>query len=70
MLRPLLIVGAVGVGGYVIWQILWAFVLPLLAGLLGFLWTVVKVALVIVLVYWVYRMFVKSNSTEKQEVET
>jgi membrane protein implicated in regulation of membrane protease activity len=70
MLRPLLIVGAVGVGGYVIWQILWAFVLPMLAGLLGFLWMVVKVGLLVLAAYWVYRMFLKGTSNTKEEVET
>lgn len=38
MLRPVLIVGAVGVGGYVAWQVFMAFILPLIGAVLGFLW--------------------------------
>ena len=39
MLRPIMIVGAVGVGGYLAWQVIWAFLLPMLGALLGFLLT-------------------------------
>jgi hypothetical protein len=60
MLRPLLIVGAVGVGGYVIWQLVWAFILPMLAGILGLLWMAVKIGLLVLAAYFVYRMFVKA----------
>jgi hypothetical protein len=66
MLRPLLIVGAVGVGGYVIWQLVWSFILPLLAGLLGLVWMVVKIGLLVLAAYFAYRMFVKA-ATPKQE---
>jgi hypothetical protein len=68
MLRPLLIVGAVGVGGYVIWQLVWAFILPMLAGILGLLWMAVKIGLLVLAAYFVYRMFVKA-ATPKQEAE-
>jgi hypothetical protein len=64
----LLIVGAVGVGGYVIWQLVWGFILPILAGLLGFLWMAVKVGLLVLAAYFVYRMFVKA-ATPKPEAE-
>jgi hypothetical protein len=66
MLRPLLIVGAVGVGGYVIWQLVWSFILPLLAGLLGLVWMVVKIGLLVLAAYFAYRMFVKA-ATPKRE---
>lgn len=66
MLRPLLIVGAVGVGGYVIWQIVWAFVLPLLAGLLGLLWMALKIGLLVLAAYFAYRMFVKATRPKQE----
>jgi TRAP-type C4-dicarboxylate transport system permease small subunit len=69
MLRPLLIVGAVGVGGYIIWQLVWSFVLPMLAGLLGLLWMAVKIGLLVLAAYFVYRMFVKA-ATPKKEAES
>jgi hypothetical protein len=68
MLRPVLIIGAVGVGGYVAWQIFWAFILPLLGAVLGFLWLVLKIALLVGLAYWIYRMLMKSV-TKKPEPE-
>ena len=59
MLRPVLIVGAVGVGGYVVWQLFWTFILPLLGVVLGFVWMVVKIGLLVGLAYWIYRMLMK-----------
>jgi hypothetical protein len=61
-----MIVGAVGVGGYLAWQVIWAFVLPMLGALLGFIWMAVKIGLLIGLAFWVYRMFQKSLG-KKQE---
>jgi len=66
MLRPVLIIGAVGVGGYVIWQLLWAFILPLLGAVLGFLWMAVKIGLLVGLAYWIYRMLMKSVSKKAE----
>ena len=66
MLRPVLIVGAVGVGGYLAWQVIWAFLLPMLGAVLGFLWMAVKIGLLVVLGIWVYKMFQKSIA-KKQE---
>ena len=66
MLRPIMIVGAVGVGGYLAWQVIWAFILPMLGALLGFLWMAVKIGLLVALGIWVYRMFQKSIG-KKQE---
>ncbi|MBE0591916.1 MAG: hypothetical protein IH616_05900 [Gemmatimonadales bacterium] len=69
MLRPVLIVGAVGVGGYVAWQVFMAFILPLIGAVLGFLWMVLKIAALIGLAYWIYRMLMKSVTT-KPETES
>lgn len=66
MLRPIMIVGAVGVGGYLAWQILWAFILPMLGAVLGFLWMAVKIAALVALAYWAYRMFQKSLGKKEE----
>jgi uncharacterized membrane protein len=72
MLRPLLVVGAVGVGGYVVWQILTAFLFPLLGAFLGFLWMILKVVLLIALAYAIYRLIMKAarEASEKPHVES
>jgi hypothetical protein len=66
MLRPVLIVGAVGVGGYLAWQVIWAVVLPMLGALLGFVWVAVKIALLVGLAFLVYRMFKKSIANKQE----
>jgi membrane protein implicated in regulation of membrane protease activity len=71
MKRPLLVIGAAGVGGYVVWQVLSAFVFPLLAALLGVVWTVLKIGLFIALLYAIYRLVMKAarNASEKPHAE-
>lgn len=71
MKRPLLVIGAAAVGGYVVWQVLAAFVFPLLAALLGFVWTVLKIVLFVALLYAIYRLVMKAarEASEKPHVE-
>jgi len=63
-----LIIGAVGVGGYVVWQLFWTFILPLLGVVLGFVWMAVKIGLLVGLAYWIYRMLMK-GAAKKAEPE-
>ena len=51
MWKPILGVAAAGVGGYVIWQVVWTFLLPILGAVLGFLWVALKIGLVALLIY-------------------
>jgi len=67
MQKPLLVIAAVGVGGYVIWQVVWAFVLPLLGAFLGFLWMALKIGLIVLAIYWVYRLLVKNHNKKSAE---
>jgi len=71
MKRPLLVIGAAGVGGYVVWQVLSAFVFPLLATLLGFVWIALKIGLLIALLYAIYRLVMKAarDASEKPRAE-
>jgi membrane protein implicated in regulation of membrane protease activity len=71
MKRPLLVIGAAAVGGYVVWQVLAAFVFPLLAALLGFVWTVLKIVLFVALLYAIYRLVIKAarEASEKPHTE-
>lgn len=71
MKRPLLVIGAAAVGGYVVWQVLAAFVFPLLAALLGFVWTVLKIVLFVALLYAIYRLVMKAarEASEKPHAE-
>jgi len=67
MLRPVLAVAAVGVGGYALWKILWVLLLPLIGTLVGFMAFVVKAFFILALVLialWVF----KKVMTKAQEV--
>jgi hypothetical protein len=61
MWKPVLMVAAAGVGGYVIWQVVWTFLLPILGALLGFLWFAIKIGLVALAIWWVYRLITKNS---------
>lgn len=61
MWKPVLFVAAAGVGGYMIWQVVWAFLVPLLGAFLGFLWMALKIGLIVLAIYWVYRLIVKNG---------
>ncbi len=54
MLRSLLRLAALGVAGIVAWKLVWVMLLPML---FGFLALVVKVALIALLIFVLYRVF-------------
>ena len=54
-------VAAAGVGGYVIWQVVWTFLLPILGAFHGFLLVAIKIGLVALAIWWVYRLITKNN---------
>ena len=58
MLRPLVTLAAAGVVGIALWKILSILLLPLAGMLLGFLFTALKVVLLVALVmfaFWLFR---------------
>ncbi len=64
MLRSLLTLAAVGVAGFVVWNVVAALLFPLLV---GFLALVVKIALIALLVFALYRIMRRVN---RPRVET
>jgi uncharacterized membrane protein len=64
MLKPVLGVAAAGIFGVVIWKIL---LLPLMAGLLGVLFTLLKIALLAALVLFVVWLFRRKNGGEARD---
>jgi hypothetical protein len=64
MLKPVLGVAAAGILGVVIWKIL---LLPLAAGLLGVLFTILKFALLAALVIFVVWLFRRNSGGEAHE---
>ncbi len=68
--RPVLQLAAAGVIGIVIWKVLSILLLPLLGTFLGFLFMIVKVALVvglIVLAFWFLKRRGETGKTEPGE---
>lgn len=59
MLKPVLGVAALGLAGFLIYKALWVLVLPLVALAAGILITVLKVALIVLLVWVGYKIFKK-----------
>ncbi len=55
MIRPVLGLAALGVAGFLAWQLMWGFVLPLVAGIFAILLKLMFWGLVIVAVVWVFR---------------
>jgi hypothetical protein len=64
MLKPVFGVAAAGILGVVIWKIL---LLPLMAGLLGVLFTILKFALLAALVCFVVWLFRRNSGGEAHE---
>ena len=64
MLKPVLGVAAAGILGVVIWKIL---LLPLMAGLLGVLFTILKFALLAALVIFLVWLFRRNSGGEARE---
>jgi len=57
--RLFLGVAAAGALGLVVWKVLWVLLLPLFATVLGLVITVFKVALIVGLIYVLYRLYRK-----------
>ena len=55
MLRPVITLAALGAVGFVAWQVVWAFLLPLVVGVFALVIKVVFWAGVIALAIWVFR---------------
>jgi uncharacterized membrane protein len=64
MLKPVFGVAAAGILGVVIWKIL---LLPLMAGLLGVLFTILKFALLAALVIFLVWLFRRNSGGEARE---
>ncbi len=64
MLKPVFGVAAAGILGVVIWKIL---LLPLMAGLVGVLFTILKFALLAALVLFVVWLFRRNSGGEARE---
>ena len=64
MLRPVLGVAAAGIFGVILWKIL---LLPLVAGLLGVLFTILKVALLAGAVFFVMWLLRRNNGGEARD---
>lgn len=70
MLKPILTFAALGVAGVIAWNILWVVLFPLFGIALGFLFTLLKIALVIFLVYLAYKLFEKLTKPRGPEIVT
>lgn len=64
MLKPVLGVAAAGIFGVILWKIL---LLPLVAGLMGVLFTILKVALLAVAVFFVVWLLRRGNGGEARD---
>lgn len=64
MLKPVLGVAAAGIFGVILWKIL---LLPLVAGLMGVLFTILKVALLVGAVCFVVWLLRRSNGGEARD---
>jgi hypothetical protein len=54
MLKSLLTLAAVGVAGFVAWKLVWVMLLPMVFGLLA---VAIKIALIALLVYVLFKVF-------------
>lgn len=64
MLKPVFGVAAAGVLGVVLWKIL---LLPLMAGLMGVLFTILKFALLAALVFFIVWLLRRNNGGEARD---
>jgi predicted lipid-binding transport protein (Tim44 family) len=56
MLRPILTLAVVGLAGIALWKVLWVLLLPLVGALVGFLGLALKIALIVFLVWALFRL--------------
>ncbi|NIM52484.1 MAG: hypothetical protein GTN62_14230 [Gemmatimonadales bacterium] len=62
MVRPLLALAAVGTLGYIVWQLIWRLLLPVIGTLVGFLLVAIKILFFILLLlvaYWIFKRLTK-----------
>lgn len=64
MLKPVLGVAAAGIFGVILWKVL---LLPLVAGLMGVLFTILKVALLVGAVFVVVWLLRRNNGGEARD---
>lgn len=69
MVKPVLQLAAAGVIGVVVWKVLSFLLLPLLGTFLGFLFTIVKVALIVGLVFLAI-WFIRKRGDSSRPSET
>ena len=67
MLKPVLQVAAVGILGVTIWKLASFLLLPLLGTVLGFVFTILKIALVVSAILFVVWFLKRKGGTEKEE---
>lgn len=60
MLKPLLTLAALGAAGFVAWKLVWVMLLPMFFGLLAL---AVKVALIALLVFVLFKLFRRATAT-------
>jgi len=60
MLKPLLTLAALGVAGFVAWKVVWVMLLPMFFGLLAI---AIKVALIALLVFVLFKLFRRLTAT-------
>jgi hypothetical protein len=63
MLRPFLTLAALGVAGFVAWKLVWVMLLPMFVGLLAL---AIKVALIALLVFVLFKLFRRATATGPQ----
>ena len=63
MLRPVITLAAFGAVGFVAWQLIWTFLLPLVVGLLALVIKVVFWAGVVALAIWVFRRLSRASES-------
>lgn len=68
MLKPILTFAALGVAGIVAWNLAWVVLVPIFGVVLGFVVTLLKIALVIFLIWLAYKMFEKMTKPRGPEI--
>ncbi len=63
MLRSLVTLAALGVAGFVAWKLVWVMLLPML---FGFLALAIKIALIALLVFVLFRVFRRATAPGPQ----
>ncbi len=68
MWKPFVGLVALGLGGFVLYEIFLALILPLLGGLLGFLLKLVKIGFLLLVVWIAYKLINRSSRRREAEV--